>query len=58
LRCGLHEVESLEYSFKQADSPYWMDIDGAWKITEIEIIGPAERSVGQGPGNERYGISI
>ncbi len=42
--CILHEVASLEFSFKECDYPYWIEEDGNMKTISIHVIGPANLS--------------
>ena len=44
--CILHEVKSLEFSFEQADNPYWIEGDGTMKTISIDVIGPVDPSDG------------
>ena len=45
--CGLFEVKSLEFSFKEADNLYWVKEDGTKKSVSVEVVGltqPADGS--------------
>ena len=49
IACALHEVKSLEFSFRQTDNPYWLESDGTTKTISVEVTGPAEPPDNSGP---------